>query len=203
MYTTEKINKVLKEVFGEETNRHSFFNGERAEGLSVIIPSSISSYALEELICLINEAHPNETTITEFEVRKLRPEMITVPEKVSTTNINNSCELRLIQKDFYSYPKGKNWLKPFKDTIDSIDGTEFDSHDFIRKLMEKHPHVYANILLKHENVTYAHAEIGRFLINNSEEGYKKLSIKKIGEKISLDVFLNDTPCALWNKTNNN
>lgn len=199
MYTTESINKVLKEVFGEEANRHFIFNGERAEGLSVIIPSSISSYALEELICLINEAHPNEKPITEYHIRKLRPELITVPEGISMEIINSSCELRLIQKDFYSYPKGKNWLKPFKDAIDCIKETEFDSHDFIRKLMEKHPHVYANILLKHENVTYAHAEIGRFLSNNSNE----LSIKNVGQRKSLDVFLNDPPCALWNKTNNN
>ena len=73
----------------------------------------------------------------------------------------------------------------------------FDSHDFIRRLMEKHPHLYANILLKNKTVTNAHAEIGRFLLNNSDE----LNIEITGERVSLDVFLNNTPCALWQKKN--
>ena len=37
--------------------------------------------------------------------------------------------------------------------------TEFDSHDFIRKLLEKHPEVYGRYLVDHGNVATADGEI--------------------------------------------
>lgn len=197
MYTAENINRILSEVFGDNANFYHFFNGERAEGLSVIIPSSISSFALEELIFRINEENPNEKTITEYHIRKVRPELIIYPKTVSESIKRDCFELRLVQKGFYDHPKSAIFLELFKDTIDGLDKPVFDSHDFIRRLMEKHPHLYANILLKNKTVTNAHAEIGRFLLNNSDE----LNIEITGERVSLDVFLNNTPCALWQKKN--
>lgn len=76
---------------------------------------------------------------------------------------------------------------------------DFDSHDFIRKFMEKFPAEYGELLKTHNNVNTAHAEIGRYLLENSCDYSEKLEIKQIGVVDSLNVFLNMTPNALWHK----
>ena len=199
MYTAENINRILREVFGDNSNTYHFFNGERAEGLSIVVPSSISSYALEELVCLINDEHPNDKPITEYHIRKIRPELIIYPKAVSEIVKHDCFEIRLVQKGFYSHPKSAYYVRCFKETIKSIDKPEFDSHDFIRALMKIYPHLYANILLKNKSVASTHAGIGRFLLENVND----MEIEITGEQESLDVFLNMTPCALWMKKNKN
>lgn len=71
----------------------------------------------------------------------------------------------------------------------------FDSHDFILKLLEKFPSHYGELLVKYKNVNEAHAEIGRFLLKYSED----LEIEKTGEDYSPNIFRNISPCAKWHK----
>ena len=63
--------------------------------------------------------------------------------------------------------------------------------------MEKFPAEYGELLKTHNNVNTAHAEIGKFLLNNSDDYSKQLEIKQIGVVESLNVFLNMSPNALW------
>lgn len=73
----------------------------------------------------------------------------------------------------------------------------FDSHAFILKLLEKFPSVYGQLLIKHDNVTTAHAEISNFLRNNATD----LHIKEEERKSeSMDIFGIVNPCAQWQKT---
>ena len=73
----------------------------------------------------------------------------------------------------------------------------FDSHDFIRKLIWKCPEVYGALLIKHKNVTTAHAEIGNYLKHHASE----LGIKEHDEKTeSEDLFKTICSCAYWEKT---
>lgn len=77
--------------------------------------------------------------------------------------------------------------------------TEFDSHDFIRKLLEKHPEVYGRCLVKHgENggsVATADGEISSFLASHVDD----LSITKTGEAPSKNILDNITENARWHK----
>lgn len=74
---------------------------------------------------------------------------------------------------------------------------EFDSHDFIRFFIYESPDSYGELLIKHHNVTTAHAEIANFLKKHSEE----LGIEEVGTNESIDLFNNCNKCAKWQKTN--
>ncbi len=76
-------------------------------------------------------------------------------------------------------------------------GNLFDSHDFIRKFILNCPVSYGDLLKKHKKVTTAHGEIANYLGNHS----KQLGIEQIGTIVSLNIFNNETPCALWKKNN--
>lgn len=80
-------------------------------------------------------------------------------------------------------------------TVIDLMPKEFDSHDFILKFLEKYPAEYGKLLIKHSSVNTAHAEIGNFLLNNSEN----LNIEYKGEHESLNIFRNMSPCAKWHK----
>ena len=71
----------------------------------------------------------------------------------------------------------------------------FDSHDFIRQFIWDCPKVYGNLLIKHGNVTTAHAEISNFLKNYASS----LGIIENGDNESEDLFKNIKPCAQWEK----
>ena len=92
-------------------------------------------------------------------------------------------------------------ISVIKAVIDTMP-QEFDSHDFIRKLIWEAPQTYGELLVKHENVTTAHAEISKYLLNYSGElGIEKATIdnEKLKERMSADIFGNIVPCAMWNK----
>lgn len=74
---------------------------------------------------------------------------------------------------------------------------KFDSHDFILKFIFEYPAVYGGLLIKHKNVTTAHAEISNFLRNYSTS----LRIKEKGKIESEDIFKFIRPCAQWEKMN--
>ena len=95
----------------------------------------------------------------------------------------------------------KDVLQSAKDEIkivvDMMDNN-FDSHAFILKLLEEYPAVYGQLLIKHNNVTTAHAEISNFLRNHA----MGLGIKEKENKAeSKDIFGSTKPCAQWEKTN--
>lgn len=71
----------------------------------------------------------------------------------------------------------------------------FDSHTFICEYIYRFPSSYGGLLIKHNNVTTAHAEIANFLRNKSIE----LNIRKVGDSESADIFGNNVPCAKWSK----
>ena len=77
--------------------------------------------------------------------------------------------------------------------------TEFDSHDFIRKLLEKHPEEYGEILVKHGrnggSVATADGEISSFLASHVDD----LSISKTGEAPSKNILDKISVCATWSK----
>jgi len=74
--------------------------------------------------------------------------------------------------------------------------SNFDSHAFILRLLRESPSVYGQLLIKHNNVTTAHAEISNFLRNLAKE----LGIKeKEHESESVDIFGIINPCALWER----
>lgn len=74
----------------------------------------------------------------------------------------------------------------------------FDSHQFISGFIQMCPRSYGQLLVAHNNVTLAHAEIANFLRNNSVA----LKIKKTGESETDDIFGNTAKCALWTKNSN-
>lgn len=71
----------------------------------------------------------------------------------------------------------------------------FDSHEFILNFIQYSPCSYGALLVAHNNVALAHAEISNFLRNNSAE----LGIAKTNEKESTDIFGKLTECAVWAK----
>lgn len=79
--------------------------------------------------------------------------------------------------------------------ICSILKESFDSHDFISEYIFRFPSSYGDLLIKHNNVTTAHAEIANFLRLNSAQ----LHIRKTGEIESEDIFRHPVPCASWEK----
>lgn len=75
-------------------------------------------------------------------------------------------------------------------------GLQFDSHSFIRKLLQKHPEVYGEILVSSKNVNLANAQISSFLSRNATE----LNIEKICDDfVSQNILGIDTANALWKK----
>ena len=83
------------------------------------------------------------------------------------------------------------------DAVIRLMPTRFDSHQFIRKFIYNFPSLYGKLLIKHDNVTTAHAEIANTLKNYSV----KLCIQEVnGSKdISVDIFNNLAKCAVWYK----
>ncbi len=77
--------------------------------------------------------------------------------------------------------------------------TEFDSHDFIRMLLEKHPEEYGEILVKHGrnggSVATADGEISSFLASHVDD----LSITRIGDVPSSNILRNISINAKWQK----
>ena len=77
--------------------------------------------------------------------------------------------------------------------------TEFDSHDFIRKLLEKHPEVYGRYLVKHGDnggsVATADGEISNFLANHIDA----LQIIRNGNAYSPNILGHFTEAAAWHK----
>lgn len=72
----------------------------------------------------------------------------------------------------------------------------FDSHRFIRGLLKNYPSVYAKLLLKHNDVGRANAEIANFLRNHAVE----IGITELPEQsLSVDLFLVKTLNASWQK----
>lgn len=72
---------------------------------------------------------------------------------------------------------------------------DFDSHAFIRKFTEMYPDEYGKLLETYKDVPTAHRVIGHYLLEHSAE----LQIEKAGTTNSPDIFLNDTPNALWRR----
>lgn len=77
--------------------------------------------------------------------------------------------------------------------------TKFDSHDFIRMLLEKHPEEYGEILVKHGrnggSVATADGEISRYLADHVQF----LPITRTGDTLSENILGNITECAAWSK----
>ncbi len=87
----------------------------------------------------------------------------------------------------------KTMTKAQAEVIIKVLDREFDSHDFICEYIYRFPSSYGELLIKHNNVNSAHAEIANFLRYNSSV----LNICKIGEMESADIFGTPTICALW------
>ena len=85
-------------------------------------------------------------------------------------------------------------IEEFKQIIDLLQDT-FDSHTFICEYIYRFPSSYGGLLIKHNNVIMANAEIANFLRNNSN----KLNIYKFGDTVSADIFGKIVPCAKWQK----
>jgi len=77
--------------------------------------------------------------------------------------------------------------------------TEFDTHDFIRKLLERHPEVYGRYLVNHGDhggsVATADGEISSFLARHASD----LHITKIGDVPSSNILGNISDNAKWHK----
>lgn len=77
--------------------------------------------------------------------------------------------------------------------------TEFDTHDFIRKLLERHPEVYGQSLVKHSenggSVATVDGEISNFLARHASD----LHITKIGDVPSQNILGNISDNAKWRK----
>ena len=72
---------------------------------------------------------------------------------------------------------------------------EFDSHDFIKEFIWKHPADYGQLLEKYDDVRIAHSQIGKFLQNHANT----LGIVKTGDSGTDDIFGHATSCAKWRK----
>ena len=71
----------------------------------------------------------------------------------------------------------------------------FDSHDFLTVYILTDTLGYLELLRRYHSVEIAHEQIGRYLIDHSEE----LGIRKIGEIESENIFGNITHCGLWER----
>ena len=76
---------------------------------------------------------------------------------------------------------------------------EFNSHDFIFKLLELYPKVYGQYLLNHGYVNSADGEISSFLARHDSEHDNALKIKRTGDAPSENILRNITVCATWSK----
>ena len=77
--------------------------------------------------------------------------------------------------------------------------TEFDTHDFIRKLLEKHPEVYGRYLVDHGNLATADGEISSFLARHDKDHDNVLHITRIGDVPSSNILGNISDNAKWQK----
>ena len=83
-----------------------------------------------------------------------------------------------------------------KEIIDNEFPSEFDSHEFIKKFIWNYPVPYGRLLIKHENVATAHAEISNYLRNYADRlGIEQITPKKESE----DIFGNENENAKWKK----
>ena len=102
MIMKERILQVFNQVFGE-TAIDVFFNGWRAEGLSVLITNSVWSYQIEELVQALNQALPElEYPLDEWRVRKATANAI-VNKEVPEEDKDDCYEVRLIYKGTYHH----------------------------------------------------------------------------------------------------
>ena len=86
-------------------------------------------------------------------------------------------------------------VKQVRQVIDIL-GNEFDSHKFIREFILRCTGTYGELLIKHGNVTTAHAEIANYLRSHADE----LEIEKLrNDEISADIFGNDVTNTFWKK----
>lgn len=75
-------------------------------------------------------------------------------------------------------------------------GLQFDSHSFIRKLLQKYPEIYGEKLVSRQDVNLANGEISSFLSRNA----KALNIEiACHDFVSQNILGNDSPNALWKK----
>ncbi len=72
---------------------------------------------------------------------------------------------------------------------------EFDSHDFLQQYALCYTWSYLLLLKDSKDVQRLHMSIGAFLKNNEAS----LSIEKVGERTTINIFGNMVECALWNK----
>lgn len=76
---------------------------------------------------------------------------------------------------------------------------KFDSHDFIKKFSKEIELDYVYLLATAGTTTPfhdVHLKIGKFLSSNQNI----LGISNVERVSSENIFGNDTPCALWEKT---
>lgn len=71
----------------------------------------------------------------------------------------------------------------------------FDSHDFLTLFILTHTMEYLVLLRRYHSVETTHTQVGKFLLDKSDELY----IRKIGESESENIFGNITPCGLWER----
>lgn len=81
--------------------------------------------------------------------------------------------------------------------------TEFDTHDFIRKLLERHPEVYGQSLVQHSenggSVATVDGEISSFLARHDKVHDNVLHITRIGDVPSSNILGNISINAEWQK----
>ena len=86
-------------------------------------------------------------------------------------------------------------IENFREVIQQL-GNEFDSHEFIEKYIWAFPADYGELLVKHNNVRTAHAEIANYLRYHAEE----LNIERLpGKSVDQDIFGNETENACGKK----
>ncbi len=72
---------------------------------------------------------------------------------------------------------------------------EFDSHDFFQQYVLCYTWSYLLLLKDAKSVKQLHMGIGDFLKDNAAI----LSIEKVDERRTINIFGNMIKCALWNK----
>lgn len=92
MYNLERIENVLKKVFGEEEKR-VYFNGSRAEGLSFIFLDAVCSTDANKLLEALNEEFENEHQLSEWRVVRGSKQNV-VTQEILDEDIADSYEVR-------------------------------------------------------------------------------------------------------------
>lgn len=72
---------------------------------------------------------------------------------------------------------------------------QFNSHDFIRKFIDKYKMQYNQLVAKYSRLNIAHSVISNFLRNNA----KSLGIEYKDKTVSKNISGKMSSCALWNK----